>query len=66
MILLVVVMAFSALKAYDVQRERIDEIREVLYERYDERIGPMVRKIYPVLDSFLYRLEPVLGRFDDD
>jgi len=64
-ILVAVVLAFTVLKVYEIQRDRIDEIIEVLQERYRERLGPFLERIFPLLDSLLYRLEPILGRFDD-
>lgn len=60
-----VVLAFTVLKIYDLQRERIDELVEILYERYDQKLAPITRMVYPILDSLLFRLEPVLGRFED-
>jgi len=65
-LLLVVLGAFSVFKIYDLQRDRIDEVYDVLYERYDQKLAPILRKFYPVLDSLLYRLEPIIGHFDDD
>jgi hypothetical protein len=65
MLLLFVLGLFTVLKIYDLQHERIDEILNVLYERYDEKLAPVLRKVYPLLDSVLYRLEPIIGRFDD-
>jgi hypothetical protein len=65
MLIVFVVLAFSLLKIYDMQRAKADEIIEVLHERYDEKVAPWLQKIYPFLDSVLYRLEPILGRFDD-
>ena len=62
---LFVVGAFTVLKIYDLQRERIDEVIDVLYERYDQKIAPLLRWVFPILDSMLYRLEPLIGRFED-
>lgn len=61
---LVVILAFTLLKIYDLQRDRIDEILEILNERYEQKIAPRLQVLYPVLDSILYRLEPIIGHFD--
>jgi hypothetical protein len=64
-LLVTVFLSFTVFKVYEMQQESIDEITSVLQERYNERILPFLEKLYPILDSLLYRLEPIIGRFED-
>jgi hypothetical protein len=63
-LLMSVALAFTVFKVYDLQRDRVDEVFEVLRERYNEKLEPRLRWFWPLLDSLLYRLEPIIGRFD--
>jgi hypothetical protein len=58
------VLAFTLPKAYDAQHVAIDELAQVLQERFERRLLPLYDKVSPALHAVLVRLEPILGTFD--
>ena len=57
-------VAFFIPKVYDSQHVIIDELVQILWERFELKVLPLYDRIAPVVNFFLLRLEPLLGTFD--
>lgn len=62
--MLAVLVCFSAFKVADLERERIDSVRQAVVNRI-ETSDFAQRRIVPVVQSLLVAFEPVIGRFQD-